>query len=60
MRKIVFISGAFSVSLFVLGYLYKLLHLVYGGLMIGSGMFIFALIFVPCFAIYYYKRGRNN
>lgn len=58
MRKIVFSTGAISLSLFVLGWFFKILHTDFGGKMIGISMLLFALVFVPCAAWYYYKSKK--
>ena len=56
MRKIVFSTGALSLSLFVLGWFFKILHTDYGGKIIGISMLLFALVFVPFAAWYIYKK----
>jgi|GEM_PF-6071150 len=56
MRKIVFISGALSISLFVLGWFFKILHITFGGSLLGISMLLFAIVFVPSAAWYYYKK----
>jgi len=58
MRKFVYLSGAFSVSLFVLGCFFRILHTTFGGTMVGISMLLFSLVFVPATAVYYYKKGK--
>lgn len=58
MRKIVFIAGACSISLFIIGQMLRTLHIVGGGITIAGSMVLFAFVFVPVAAVYYYKRGK--
>ena len=60
MRKLVFISGALSFSLLSIGIVAKSFHLNGGSLILLLATILFALVFVPCAAIYYYKRGGNK
>lgn len=58
MRKLVFISGASSASLFNFVIFFKLLHLQGAGILFLVSTILFSFIFVPCAAIYYYKKGK--
>ena len=58
MRKLVFISGASSFSLMSIGILLKTIHINGGSLILLIATILFSLVFVPCAAIYYYKRGK--
>ena len=58
MRKLVFITGALSSSLFSFWYLCDMLHLKDAGYLILLSVLIFSFVFVPSAAVYYYKRGK--
>ena len=58
MRKLVFTTGALSFSLMSIGVMFKTFHINGGSLIILIATILFALIFVPCAAVYYYKRGK--
>lgn len=56
MKKLVFISGAASISLTVLGGLFKIFHFPGGSILTIVGLALFALVFVPCCARFWYDR----
>lgn len=58
MRKIVFTTGALSFSFMSIGIMLKTFHINGGSLITLIATILFALVFVPCAAIYYYKRGK--
>ncbi len=56
MKKLVFISGAASISISALGALFKIFHLTGGSILTIAGLALFALVFVPCCAKFWYDR----
>ena len=58
MRKLIYVSGAITSSLFVLGMLFKIFHWPGAGPLLLVGMTGFALIFIPSFAVYHYKKEK--
>ena len=58
MRELVFTTGAISISSLSIGIMFKTFHLNGGALILFFANVLFALVFVPCAAIYYYKKGK--
>ncbi len=56
MKKLVFISGAASISLTLLGAILKIFHFPGGSILTIVGLTMFALVFIPCCAKYWYDR----
>lgn len=58
MRKLVFISGALSISMFGIGFSVKMLHLVGSNLILFFATMLFSVLFIPSAAVYYYHKGK--
>lgn len=58
MKKTVYISGAVSSSLIIIGGILKILHLPFAGPCLILGLAGLALVFIPTFAVYLYKKGK--
>lgn len=56
MKKLVYISGALTAMLALLGILFKIQHWPGAGPMLVLGIAGFALIFIPSFAKYKYDK----
>lgn len=60
MKKIVYISGALFSSITLLSTLFKLLHLQGAQILLIIGLGGLALIFIPCYSIYEYKKNKHK
>lgn len=60
MRNAMIISGAFSVIVFMVGSLFKIAHWPGAGILLFSGAFVFALLFLPLMLLLKAKEARNN
>lgn len=58
LKKIVFISGALFSSLTLMSVIFKLLHLPGANRMLTAGLAGLALVFIPCYAFYQYRKDR--
>lgn len=58
MRKLVFITGALSLSLGGIGIMFKAFHFDGASIIILVSTILFSVVFVPGAAIYYYKKGK--
>ena len=54
MKKIAFITGAISISLTILGGLFKINHWYPADILLNTGIGIFSLIFIPSIFKYLY------
>jgi hypothetical protein len=57
MKKFAFITGAISISLTSLGFLFKMNHWHPADLMMVVGIGIFSLLFTPTMTKYLYERN---
>jgi hypothetical protein len=58
MKKVVFISGAISVSIIAIGALFKVQHWPGAGPLLLVGVILFALLFIPTFTKFLYDRVK--
>lgn len=58
MRLSVYILGAFTAMVVILGFLFKTMHWAGADVMLVLGCSITALLYVPLFAVYKYRKGR--
>lgn len=58
MRLIISLSGAVSTFLFTLGSMASIIGIKYANTVIAISLLIFALVFVPNTAIYYYRKTK--
>jgi hypothetical protein len=58
MKKIVFITGALSGSLLMLGHLFRVEHWTFGGELQILGYSLCSIIFFPCLAKYLYDQKK--
>ncbi|MBC5991395.1 GldL-related protein [Pontibacter cellulosilyticus] len=59
MRLSVYILGAFTAMVVILGFLFKTMHWAGADMMIVLGCAIAATLYVPLFSIYKYRKGRT-
>ena len=57
MKLLTFVTGALFPSLIILGYLFKMMHYPGANAMLEIGMAGIALLSIPLYAIYKYKKG---
>ncbi len=58
MKKLAFFTGAVSISLTSLGFLFKMNHWHPADLMMVFGIGVFSLLFTPSFFKYLYDREK--
>jgi len=58
MRKLVYISGAVSISLLPAGAVLKILHLPGSAVVLIAGAALFSLVFVPVAAVYLFRKRK--
>lgn len=58
MKKLVAISGATGFSAAVLCVLFKTMHLTGGNILLIISVVTLSLIFIPCFAKYWYNKNK--
>lgn len=58
MKIVTYITGALSSSLFAIGFALNQLELPGRGICTGISLLLFSLVFIPCVAIYYYKKRQ--
>ena len=58
MRLIVYILGALTAMMTILGSLFKIMHWNGADSLILLGMSVAALLFVPLFSVYKYRKGK--
>jgi len=59
MKFLKYLFGTLSLVFFVIGIIFKILHLSYSNIIISVALGIFGIIFIPIFAIYKYKKKKN-
>ncbi|MEJ8802008.1 GldL-related protein [Pontibacter sp. H249] len=59
MRLSVYILGAFTAMVIILGSLFKLMHWAGADMMIVLGWSMAAILYVPLFSIYKYRKGKT-
>ncbi|WP_299821472.1 hypothetical protein [uncultured Pontibacter sp.] len=60
MRLGVYVSGAFAAMALVLGYLFRVMHLPDAHELLIVGLGVAAVVFIPLFAAYNYKRRAHS
>jgi hypothetical protein len=58
MKQLAFISGALSISLTVLGILFKIMHRPGASILLVLGLGLFAILFVPSITKYLYDKEK--
>lgn len=58
MRLSVYVLGALVAMTIILGSLFKMMHWAGADMLLVTGWSSAALLFVPAFAIYKYRKGR--
>lgn len=56
MKLLTYISGAVSCIMIIFGSLFKILHLEGANALLMLGMTLLAVVYVPCVAIYWYRK----
>ena len=60
MKKIAFFTGALSISVILIGLLFKFFHWPLANILLAMGIVIFALFFVPTMTKYIYDRPSRD
>lgn len=58
MKLAIHIIGALSSMLFIVGILFKLQHWPGAGVLLTFGLGIFAIVFIPLYTIYHYRKSE--
>lgn len=59
LRRVVFTSGAVSVSLFLLSVVFKQKHLQGAEWVLVVSLLVMSLLFIPSLAMYLYSKGQK-
>jgi hypothetical protein len=60
MRLAAYLSGTLGASLFVMGYLFKIMHWPMANLMLLVGLSLIGIIAIPLSGYYKYNKGKIN